>query len=364
MLTENFGGENEKRFVSFLRSARSGSREKRGILPVYLEIDGLFAASLGGVSPCEYYTNIDAMLKARVAAYDRLYGLAPIFVDFWPCTLVAALGSPVEYHENANPSASPWIESLEDARGLRLPDIERDGIFPWMWEGNRIFADRLGNGYQVRPLAGSIGPVDTAVQLMGAHRFFMSLYDNPDLIDRVLDITVQTVIRFLKFVDREYGPYPYIHIGDDYPAYLSPEQWKRFVIPSVNAVFREFPDKLRGWHCDGDFSLENLCCINELDIDFHYMICPNIDILQYREKVRDDIVLTGNVHPIRFLANGTPESVSEETRRVMAFAEREGNIVIGPGGGCGAGTMPENIDAMLSVVLRESDCCQHRQCGE
>ena len=66
-----------------------------------------------------------------------------------------------------------------------------------------------------------------------------------------------------------------------------------------------------------------------------------------RSKVKEDIVLMGNLNPSDPMCIGTPEKVREQAEAVIRSTKGKG-IILSSGCALGANTKPENMEALVA----------------
>ena len=75
-----------------------------------------------------------------------------------------------------------------------------------------------------------------------------------------------------------------------------------------------------------------------------------IDMEKMMEKAPGDVPVMGNVDPAGQFMNGTPESIREETNRIMTACGKYPNFVISSGCDIPPASKWENIDAYFAAV--------------
>jgi uroporphyrinogen-III decarboxylase len=197
--------------------------------------------------------------------------------------------------------------------------------------------------------------------MMGPTQYFLASKTNPGLLHSLLRIITDCCIEWINWRIRHFGgPMPVLDLGDDYAAYFSPDAFDEFVLPYTGAIMNAFPDAYNMWHSDGDFTPHNLHKVNDLNIDMFNAFTPNLDIGYVRQVLEPRIALAGNVHPIKTMVFGRPPDVLREARRCIELAGKRGPFVLCPGGGVGAGTRLENVDALIQASL-EYSCLIHEK---
>ncbi len=200
-----------------------------------------------------------------------------------------------------------------------------------------------------------MGPADIAALLMGPTEFFIATKTDARMVHKLMAIIVDTCLVWIDWRIRRFGgPMPVLDLGDDYAAYFGPDQFDEFIVRHTGAIIRAFPQAYIMFHSDGDFNYHNLAKVADLGIDMFNAFSPRLDIRRVRELLGPTVDLAGNVDPIRVMVNGAPADVLREARRCIEAAGRRGHFVLCPGGGVGAGTKLENVDALVEASLAYS----------
>lgn len=233
------------------------------------------------------------------------------------------------------------IRSLDDVRKLRVPDPLRDGRMPTNLKSLRAIAENID-----KPLYVSIqGPFTLAVQLSGATHFLREIIRNPRFVDALLDFTKETVLSYSKEVNRAGAQY--ISISEPGTVTLSPKNFRRYVIPRVNEIFRSLTC-WKGMHICGDTShfldLMLSCDLDAVSLD---------QIMDYRlvaPKIPPHIVLIGNLDPIELVGKSSPEKIEKATRDLCEAMLPYPNFLCALGCNCLNDTPDENLRAAIQAA--------------
>ena len=351
VIPPDFARRNDEAFEAVMHG------EKPDIVPVLLMVDSVLIMEIAGITADEYFLDYEAQWQALARTYRRFGGATPIMPFYYPCVEASALGR-VEAHwgQRSAPMTKPFISGQADVDRLRPPRLGEDGLMGHVVKCTEHFLNRSQEtGLPVTLDYGSMGPNDIAALMMGPEEMFLASKTKPKMLHRLLRIITETCIDWINWrIERFGGPMTVLDLGDDYSAYYSPDAFDEFVVPYTGAIMETFPDAYNMWHSDGDFTPKNLHKVNDLHIDMFNAFTPNLDIALVREMLGPDIVLAGNVHPIRVMVFGTPDDVLRESKRCIEAAGRDGHFVLCPGGGVGGGTRLENIDAMIQAALEYS----------
>lgn len=351
MIPPDFAERNEEAFAALLRG------EKPEVVPVNLMIDSVLIMEIADITADEYFLDYEAQWQALVKTHRRFRGLTPIIPFYYPCIEASALGR-VEAHwrERSAPMTRPFIFSEADVDRLRPPRMGKDGLMEHVVKCTEHFLMRSKQtGLPAVVDYGSMGPNDIAALMMGPTEYFLASKTNPKLLHKLLRIITEMCIEWINWrIDYFGGPMEVLDLGDDYSAYFSPDAFEEYVVPYTGAIMQAFPDAYNMWHSDGDFTHKNLHKVKDLKIDMFNAFTPNLNIGFVREVLGPDIDLAGNIHPIAVMVFGTPEEVLREAKCCIELAGRDGHFVLCPGGGVGAGTKLENIDALVQASIEYS----------
>jgi uroporphyrinogen decarboxylase len=351
MIPPDFAARNEAAFAALIRG------EKPEIIPVNLMLDSVFQMEMADISAEQYLFDYEAHWQSQVVTYKRFGGAVAIMPFYYPVIEATALArvEPV-IRQRAAPMIHPCIFSEADVDRLRPPRMGQDGLMGHMVQCQEYLLRRSAEtGIPVAIDYGSMGPIDIAALLMGPTEFFVATKKRRKMVHKLLSITSALCIEWIQWKIGHFGgPMPVLDLGEDYAAYFRPDEFEEYVLSYTGAVMRAFPDAYNMWHSDGDFRESNLPKVRELNIDMFNAFSPNIDIGLVRQVLGPEVDLAGNIHPIHVMVFGTPQDVLREARRCIEAAGKDGHYVLAPGGGVGAGTRPENVDALVQASLQFS----------
>lgn len=158
----------------------------------------------------------------------------------------------------------PWCEPLSEKELLEalergVPDMT-SGLGGRVMETERFYLDTLARYPNLKQavhvyLCDTQGPFDIAHLVVG-HRIYTEIYDDPDLVHRVLDLVTETYSRFTKAqkeIVGEGSDWSYhsqmkvrggIRICEDSPTNISPAAYQEFCRPYNERALAEFSG---GW---------------------------------------------------------------------------------------------------------------------
>lgn len=318
-------------------------------IPFYLAVPPEVTTEYAGTQLGAYYTDGPTMLRTQLEARKRFrerFGVAPIGVGSDPPAYigVAVLGADLVFPLDDPPQirGHPLGEVAAIDR-LELPEdyYETPAMRPYweiyQWMKTQV-QEPVGLG------AGVEGPITSATLLRGQD-FFSDLYLHPAAAHRLLDLVTESYIQFVRANRRRRGE-PELQGGvglcDDFAGLVSPAMWPEFVVPYYERIYAAFGDGPRGMHSEllRPGHLRFLLHLGVTSFD------PGQDqylTLQSILEAAPGLYFTWNVPTIRYMKEGTPQSIAAFCRH--AIAEGAPALMAEP---C-RGSPPENIEAFLAV---------------
>jgi hypothetical protein len=194
-----------------------------------------------------YLSQYNRMVEAMEAGFDNL----PFFrVDFGRMAwlMSAAYGCEViEVGKLLN--TKPRFDDLGPIADLEPPTPVYDyGLYPEITRRMREIERRFG-GVPFVP-GDTQSPIDVATEIVATEPFLMGMYDNPELVHRLLSLLTDSIEEVLRFqaglVSNWIGfghdyPLPVgVHLSDDNAAFLSPAIYEEFAAPSIAELAKRF----------------------------------------------------------------------------------------------------------------------------
>jgi uroporphyrinogen decarboxylase len=228
-----------------------------------------------------------------------------------------------------------------------------------LFEGIDYFNKRLPKEKYVCHYFGVQGALDYFSTFRGSGQFMMDLFDSPDKVHRIFSYMTERSLQWLEFAQKNWGAlnrdsilFDKLDIGEDYCAYMTPELFDEFVLPYTGKLVEQYKNKvLCSLHTDGDVIPSGIGKLGELGIDELMGFSPNIDIKEFR-KALPDVILGGNIHPIKVMIEGTPDDVKSAARYCFENAAQNGKFVLCTGGAIAANAKPENVDAFIEATYK------------
>lgn len=188
---------------------------------------------------------------------------------------------------------------------------------------------------------------------MGAEGLGYALYENPRLVERVLDRYVEWNIAVMERFNNIGLDFviTYDNIAFRNGPFLSPQMFREIFIPRVKKVADvcKIP-----WVCHSDGNIMPIIDdLLSLGMNgFHPIERNCMDLGLVKEKYGDRVCLWGNVDLDYALTRGTKEDVEEEVKQCIDKAASGGGYILGSSNGLPNYCKMENIWAMADAVKK------------
>jgi uroporphyrinogen decarboxylase len=298
-------------------------------------------------------------------------GLRRRFGDDFRRVMAEYCGPDVELPEGAT-SVTPFgvfRAGYEYGQPLSHPlaDATVDDVHAYPWPDPasmdvsliRQNAEAYGGKYAI--LGGDWSPFwHDLIDLLGMENMYLKMYDQPDLIDTVLQYIVDYYATVSQNVfDAAADVIDIFFIGNDFGsqrgALLSEDMFRRFLLPHLARLVdlgHAYGKKVL-LHCCGGFA-ELIPAMIEIELDGLHALqpcCAGMDPRRLKQDFGDKILLNGAIDSHHVLIEGTLDLVREKTKETLE--------IMMPGGGYVAGashdwilpeTPLENVLAMFDAV--------------
>ena len=256
-----------------------------------------------------------------------------------------AFGSPVLFCEDEVPTVNGvLIETEEDAEALKVPQVG-DGRTGICVEGIREACELITD----RPvLAGIIGPFSLAGRLTDMTEIMYLCFDEPDMVECLLEKATEFLISYAKAF-KEAGANG-ICMAEPAAGLLSPSLFADFSVPYVQKIREAVEDE--------EFIViyHNCGTIRPLYQDIAdmkacaYSVGNSVDMKQALESLPEDAMVIGNIDPAGILRSGSPQTIKEETTKLLEQCSCHQNFVISSGCDIPPQTPVENLEAFFEAV--------------
>lgn len=303
------------------------------------------AVSLMGISVRELISSSDLQAKAMKTVADRVPSLAS--VSLMDLSLEAeAFGAEIIVTDDEVPTVSGAVVTTpEEAEALAVPDVRdaRCGIYiDALKKATELITDRP-------VFAGVIGPFSLAGRLMDVSEAMVNCYVEPEMVH----VTLAKVTEFLIKYINEYknAGANGVVMAEPLAGMLSPQLADEFSSKYVKEIADavKSDDFLFIYHNCGDNTILMIDSILSTGSDV-YHFGDSIDMSEMLAHIPADNVAMGNVSPSAQFKGGTPESIKEDTKKIMSACCDYPNFVISSGCDIPPSANWDNIDAFFEAV--------------
>jgi uroporphyrinogen decarboxylase len=304
------------------------------------------SVSLMGITVRELIESAELQAKGMKAIAEQVDAAAA--VSMMDLSVEAeAFGAPIRISDDEVPTVTgAIIHSQAEAENLTVPPV---GVGR---TGRYIEAVRQACGLITdRPVfAGVIGPFSLAGRLMDVTEILVNCYEDPDFVHAAMQKAVPFLIDYINAY-RSTGVMGVL-MAEPLTGMLSPDLAEEFSEPYVRQIAQAVQDDdfLVVYHNCGDNAARMTDSILRTGCAaYHFGNAVSMrDVLS---KVPAGTVVMGNVDPAGQFRNGTPESVRQETLRIMEECCPENpGFIISSGCDIPPASSWENIRAFFQAV--------------
>jgi len=302
--------------------------------------------SLMGITVKELIADSALQAKGMKLVADRTPSAAS--VSMMDLSVEAeAFGAQVKFSDDEVPTVIGALVTDEDeADALEVPAVGagRTGKYiEAIGEACKLITDRP-------VFAGVIGPFSLAGRLMDVSEAMVNCIVEPDMVHTTLEKASDFLINYIKAYKEQTGANGVV-MAEPLAGMLSPALSEEFSEPYVRKIIEAVQDDefIVIYHNCGDNVLLMIDSILRVGAAA-YHFGNAISMKEMLTKVPADILVMGNVDPAGQFCNGTPESIREETLRIMGECCGYANFGISSGCDIPPISKWENIDAFFAAV--------------
>ncbi|MBS7625182.1 hypothetical protein KEJ29_06370 [Candidatus Bathyarchaeota archaeon] len=289
-----------------------------------------------------------------------------IAVSFQNVYESAWLGAPIFYSSANVPDIRPFLRSKEDMRKFMergIPD-PFSGFMSRVKRFYEYFLERREEGFTFKgvPIGsvgapiGTDGPFTIAVNITGGE-IIKVLCSDPSFAEEFLWFITNAIIERMKSWHKLLGrsfPYEDFSFADDSIQLLSPNLYRRFVLPLHKEIVKTFCSGRPGIHLCGAIEQHLKILKEELNIRYIDTGFP-LNLERAREILGEDVIIRGNLN-IMTLLEGPKERIGKETLMIINSQVTRGRrFIFGEGNNVAPRTPPEHLNYAYEIV---------KKCGE
>lgn len=333
----------------FKQAARG---ERLDNIPMALIIDSPWIPGYVGVSHMDFYLDPQVWFQSHLKIHEEFPNV--IFVPGWwmeygMAAEPSALGAKIKFWDNNTPSEYHNLMSIDDVDKLHKYEVESDAFMAMTLHRIRMQKQQVFDAGYIMPMVTARGPMCTAGFVRNTSDLMLDLVDEPEKVHKLLDLTTNLIIDWLKAQQKAIGDcVEGLFILDDIVGFVNEDHYLEFCHPYLKRINDAFPDDwVKLYHNDADV----VACMDHLpEAGFNVLNWgKQTDITEVKERIGDEMTLMGNVNPLEIAVRGTPEEVQRATTDVLNKSEGE-RIILSVGGGVSPDMPRENINAMLSAL--------------
>ena len=260
------------------------------------------------------------------------------------------------WQDDQPPEVVPWLERARDVARVKLPH-PTDNIggrklsyiedmqflvskFHVRLQGEPILL-RVGSGRQEGPFTAALG--------MAGEQILEWAHQEPNALHDLLDIVTEAFIEYERAVRQlTESEMVGVCICSDGAEMLTPETYRKFVLPSSLQIYQAFPGQRR-LRMGGDINHLLELLVGEQEITHLDSYSYEVDNEHLVDAMGGKVVVQGNVNP-ELMLDGSVEEVKQGAWEVLeAFAE-VGGLVLSDGYGILSETPVENMNALVHAA--------------
>lgn len=326
--------------------------EEVDFLPYALLGDDSAMADIFGYTTSQMDNDADIMADI-IRKKKETFGMEGLGIGLGLRTIGAALGSKLSIPEHGiDHIASHVLMDYKDFGNLEVTDPYHNPILTPMLERAKELKERFPD----TAIATSVvGPVSTAAAIRPVENLLRDTRKNPDMLKKLLDLTVDCSLKWMEVFCREFGPSPAM-ISDPVTCMdiLSKKQFDEFSLPYMKKLVKgmeEISGMKPSIHICGKTKAiwEDL---GEIGVSaFSVDNCE--DIAETKEALGDKLMLIGNVPPVDVMREGTIDEVISACREcILKCADSPMGYQLGTGCQVPIGTPRANVEAFIYAARK------------
>jgi len=314
---------------------------------------GLISVNEGGLASegLQFHeTHYDAVVMARAAASTYLvsgFGSAVVPLDMY--VEAEVLGANVDFMEDSERAAYPRVteflyKSVEEfnTKNTKGTKVETEGRIPLVCEAIKLLKEDVGNEIAI---GGYIpGPFTLLSLLVETMELYTSMRRRPEEIYPALEITTQVLTSVGNAYHQAGADFLTIHEMGGSPGVLGPKRFESVVLPHLQSLTSVLPGPVVLSACGNTNGAMKLLAASDADA----LSVDQTNVLVKSREELPDVLLFGNLDPMRTIGQGTPDEITEAVASVIS----SGADAVWPGCDLYLGTPTENLRALVEASNR------------
>ncbi|MDE3090598.1 MAG: uroporphyrinogen decarboxylase family protein, partial [Chloroflexota bacterium] len=266
--------------------------------------------------------------------------------------LAAALGGRIKERELGAPDLTEPIikQSADELDGLDVKMIEKDSWIQKIREAARLVSKEIGDTHMVAVTAW--GPFTLAGQIYGVEQFMRASFKKPAEVEKTLEFATNLLMQFYRPMLEE-KTISMASIADPTASgdLISGRVFEKFDLPYLQRLIASIKSyNVYAWlHICGN-TTEKLNLIAQTGADC-FSLDYKVNLQKAKEVLGGKMCIAGNIDPVMYLYNGTPQSVAEASAKCLADATAGGGFILTSGCDLPPTVKLENIQAMMRAGM-------------
>lgn len=317
--------------------------------------------------PVLYFPCVESVgltVTESVSSAENIAKTMRAVIDQYPDTIAAvtgmdltvdteAFGGKVEYSEEQVPSIIEHVvETVEDIEALQVPSVHSGRV--------DVFTDAVRKAQELitdRPIfGGMLGPYSLAANLMEVSNGLMMTMMEPEAMHKLLEKSTEFLIARAK--EYKAAGANGIFIAEPTAGLLAPEQLDEFSSVYVKKLVEAVQD-------DYFFLILHDCGQVKNSVKSMYSTgCKghhygnSVDMKDILPQIPADILVFGNIDPSTAFFTGTPESIKEQTTKLLNDMKPYPHFVLSSGCDLAPMVTKENINAYYEACREFNEANQ------
>ncbi len=318
-------------------------------------IDSPWIPGWAGISTLQYYSSEEIWFQANkkaIETFPDIIFLPGFWSEFGMCTEPSAFGAKMIWSEFNLPHANTIMHNISEAAALKVPNPKTDGLLPFVIQRLLNYQKPMQEmGHEIK-FAVARGPLNIASFLMGTSELMMGFMMDPENSHILLETITQFTINWIQHQKEVFPSIEGILVLDDIVGFIGDDECKEFAVPNIKRIFNAFDSKLNFFHNDAQ-GLVSSPYLKEMDVHLFNFSFEH-SMKEIRSLAGPEVALIGNLPPRDVLAAGTPESVIDETRKMVRQFGDNNRVIWSCGGGMPPEVTTENIKAFEKTIDEEA----------
>jgi uroporphyrinogen-III decarboxylase len=339
---EYFSSKNYKKSKERIKNAFEFNIDSFRDVPIILQTNSYWLSGHDQEEiPDDYFNNPQTMMefqengiKEHLEKIDDDY--IPYLMPWFGVALIPGVfGSKIVFPKKLDPSCSePCIKSIEDIDSLKTPDFEDNPFSKRVLDTIKYFKKK---GKFPIAITDPQGTLDSISLMVGYKNLFYWMNDFPEKIEQLFKIVNDSLIEWVKIQKKYSGERKNqcngainvslpeglgVWWADDDSVILSPDLYKKFVVPNYSSLFGSFGGGMIHWCGDSIHQIDNILRVKEIKAVHNYML-ENVDHsakLQKRLKKERVCLVTGDVIPVE-------EELEDYLKKIKAKLDPRGLVL-------------------------------------